>query len=480
MGVSKGNMFEIEVKKVSLYNTRSRGVEEFAGIRPGYAGVYCCGPTVYNYQHIGNLRTYIFEDLLTRVLRRAGYQVTHVMNITDVGHLVSDADDGEDKMALAAKREGKRSHDIASYYTDIFFEHCAWLNIRRPDIVCKATEHISEMIELIKMLEHNGYAYQAGGNVYFDVARFSRYGDFARLDMDNLLAGARIDVDSNKRGPLDFALWFTKSKFENQELQWDSPWGRGYPGWHIECSAMARRYLGDSFDVHCGGIDHIPVHHTNEIAQSECATGKCQAKFWLHGGFLTTASEKMSKSTGEFLTLDVLKKREIEPLAYRFFCLGGHYRKELAWSWEAVESAGRTLVKMRRRIDEIRESVEEGLDDEFSQVGLELLSAFDTAVFADLGIAKAMAVVHETISDEQISSVEKLKLLSSYDEVLGLDLMCAQKEVKELPEDVVALAKERDDARQAKNWSRADEIRNQLQAAGYLVEDTADGTKVKK
>lgn len=482
MGVSEGSMSGVELSKVSLYNTRSRGVEEFSGIKPGCAGVYCCGPTVYNYQHIGNLRTYIFEDLLTRVLRRAGYQVTHVMNITDVGHLVSDADEGEDKMALAAKREGKRSHDIASYYTDVFFEHCSWLNIRRPDIVCKATEHISEMIELIKMLEHNGYAYQAGGNVYFDVARFSRYGDFARLDMDNLLAGARIDVDSNKRGPLDFALWFTKSKFENQELQWDSPWGRGYPGWHIECSAMARRYLGDSFDIHCGGIDHIPVHHTNEIAQSECATGKCQANVWMHGGFLTTASEKMSKSTGEFLTLDVLKKREVEPLAYRLFCLGGHYRKELAWSWEAVEGAGRTLVRLRRRIAEIKSTVDESAsqEDNLTEAGQELAAAFNSAVFTDLGIAKAMAVVHETISHEQLSSVEKLRLLGSFDEVLGLDLMLAQEESKELPKDIIALANERDEARRAKNWPRADEIRNQLQEAGYLVEDTADGTKVKR
>ena len=332
---------------VKVFNSLGRETQELKPLKKDHIGLYCCGPTVYNYQHIGNLRTYIFEDLLVRTLRYAGYKVNHVMNITDVGHLVSDADDGEDKMALASKREGKKSEEIASYYTDIFFKHCEMLNIEKPTIVCKATEHIAEMITLIKKLLEVGAAYQAGGNVYFDVSKDSDYGKLAGLDLEALQSGARIEVDSQKRNPQDFALWFTKSKFENQELQWDSPWGRGYPGWHIECSAMAEKYLGPEFDIHCGGIDHIPVHHTNEIAQSETASGKPFAHVWMHGGFLVVDKAKMSKSTGGFLTLDKINEEGLDPLAYRLFCLSGSYRKELSWSLDAVKSANTRLKKLR-------------------------------------------------------------------------------------------------------------------------------------
>lgn len=278
---------------MKFYNTLSRKVELFKPLVSGQASVYCCGPTVYNFQHIGNLKTYICEDLLVRTLRLAGYQVKHVMNITDVGHLTSDADQGEDKMLVAMRREGKSSKEIAEFYTKCFFEDCAKLNINEPNVVCRATEHVKEMIVLTERILSNGFAYVSGGNVYFDVQKFEEYGRLAQLDLNKLKAGARIDVDSHKRNPLDFVLWFTKSKFIDQELQWDSPWGRGYPGWHIECSAMSMKHLGEQIDIHCGGVDHIPVHHTNEIAQSESATGKRPwVRHWFHSEFLVINEEK--------------------------------------------------------------------------------------------------------------------------------------------------------------------------------------------
>lgn len=467
-----------ELVPVRLYNTLSRSVEELRPLEPGKVRLYCCGPTVYNYQHIGNLRTYIFEDVLARMLRFAGYEVTHVMNVTDVGHLVSDADEGEDKMAVASRREQKSSHEIADFYTKIFFDHCAWLNIRRPDVVCKATEHIQEMIELIKRLEERGVAYKSGGNVYFEVAKFPQYGELARLDLERLQSGARIEVDANKRHPLDFALWFTKSKFENQELQWDSPWGRGYPGWHIECSAMSMKYLGEHFDIHCGGIDHIPVHHTNEIAQSQAATGKPLASVWMHGGFLLSDKEKMSKSKGEFLTLDLLSSRGIDPLSYRLFCLGGNYRNELVFSWEALENSARTLKKMRAAVGALRETGEPApLRSERAQ---QLFNDFRAALCNDLGMAKGLAVVHETLQAEELSAGEKLGLLESFDTVLGLGVAQWSAEETEIPADVLELVEKRSAARAERNWKLADELRAQISALGYAVEDSAEGAKVKK
>lgn len=462
---------------VKLFNTLGRKLEEVNPITPDKLSVYCCGPTVYNYQHIGNLRTYLFEDLLMRALRRAGYEVKHVMNITDVGHLVSDADDGEDKMLLASKREGKNSHEVAEYYTSVFFEHCSWLNIKRPDIVCKATEHIQQMIDLISALEQKGFAYLSGGNVYFDVAKFEAYGDLALLDTSALQAGARIEVDSSKRSPFDFALWFTKSKFENQELQWDSPWGRGYPGWHIECSAMAMHYLGDSFDIHCGGIDHIPVHHSNEIAQSECATGKKFARHWLHGGFLVVGKEKMAKSAGEFLTLDLLKEKGFDPLSYRMFCLSSSYRGELSWSWEALEAAATTLKRVKASVLDLKEqaSSEAGIT---SSRGKELLSEFDSRIYNDLNLPSALAILHETLGESSLAAGEKLALVESFDEVLGFDVLSWEKE--EIPAEILALAEKREAARKNKDWAAADSFRDSILAEGYQIKDTADGPKVTK
>lgn len=470
-------MSETAKPEVRFFNTMSRSIEPLEPIEPGAVSLYCCGPTVYNFQHIGNLRTYIFEDLLVRTLRYAGYRVKHVMNITDVGHLVSDADDGADKMLIAAQREGKKSEDIAKYYTDIFFDHCAWLNITKPDVVCAATDHIQQMIELIKRLEEKGFAYQSAGNVYFDVARFTEYGALAKLDLEQLRAGARIEVDSNKRGALDFALWFTKSKFENQELQWDSPWGRGYPGWHIECSAMSMHYLGESFDIHCGGIDHIPVHHTNEIAQSECATGKQFCRCWMHGGFLVVGKDKMAKSTGGFLTLDKVKSEGFDPMSYRMLCLSGSYRNELSWSWEALENAGNSLKRLKNAVlgwkaDPATVDSPENAHEQTYRF------AFETHCYNDLSIPNALAVLHEVVNDSTLAAYQKLRLITRFDRILGLGVESWQQEA--VPSEVLELAEQRQLARKNRAWKDADALRDKIAELGYVVEDSPEGPKVKK
>ncbi len=470
--------------ELKFYNTKSRKLEVFKSINRGQVGLYCCGPTVYNYQHIGNLRTYIFEDLLSRSLRYAGYKVNHVMNITDVGHLVSDADEGEDKMLLASKREAKSSHDIASYYTDIFFEHCSWLNITRPDVICKATDHIAEMISLIEKLQLQDIAYESGGNVYFDVNKFPDYSKLALLDLEQLRSGARIEVDSKKRNPYDFALWFTKSKFEDQELQWDSPWGRGYPGWHIECSAMAHKYLGESFDIHCGGIDHIPVHHTNEIAQSEAAHGKPMANFWLHGGFLVADKQKMSKSTGEFLTLDRLKDKGFDPISYRLLCLGGSYRKELAWSWEALESASARLNGLREKIMSLNESLGGKIPSDDSSLSAQARTIgdqFKTEVLNDIGVSRGLANFQQTLQNSTIEPGEKLYLALDFDKVLGLGVSdWLETKTETVPKKVKDLLAKREEARSAKDWAKSDTLRDELLAEGWTVKDTPEGPTIKK
>ena len=463
--------------EVKLFNTLGRTIEKFQPITPSEVKLYCCGPTVYNYQHVGNLRTYVFEDVLAKTLRYAGYSVNHVMNITDVGHLVSDADDGEDKMAIAAKRENKKSHDIANRYTEIFFEHCDLLNIRRPNVICKATDHIQEMIDLIKQLEEKDIAYKSGGNVYFDVSKFPSYGDLAGLNLDDLKAGARITVDGNKRNPHDFALWFTKSKFENQELQWDSPWGTGYPGWHIECSAMAMRYLGDEMDIHCGGIDHIPVHHSNEIAQSEAASGKQFAKFWMHGGFLTSKAEKMSKSTGEFLTLDKLVERDIDPIAYRYFCYTASYRKELSWSWDALSGALNGLESLKSSVIEAKSNVDiETIPDKASSDrSIELRDKFKQAIFNDLNMPVALSVLRSAATDIHLDPHEKLSLLHEFDEVMSLGIKDWKYTKVEIPQEAQRLAMLRQTAREERNWQEADRLRDKLLDLGFTVKDSADG-----
>jgi len=479
------------VMSVHLFNTLSRRVELLEPLHPGQVGLYCCGPTVYNFAHIGNLRTYLFEDLLRRTLEMAGLNVRHVMNITDVGHLTSDADAGEDKMIVAMRREGKTARDIADFYTQAFFRHADALNILRPHVVCKATDHIGDMIALIQRLEANGFAYQAGGNVYYDISRLPRYGVLTGQSLDDLQAGARIEVDANKRNPHDFALWFTRSKFENQEMTWDSPWGRGYPGWHIECSAMSIKYLGEQFDIHCGGIDHIAVHHTNEIAQSEGATGKSPwVKIWMHGEFLLADKEKMAKSAGGFLTVDTLIEKGYDPLAYRYLCLGAHYRQQLGFSFEALDSAAAGLDRLRRAVFALKQeaggafkpgalSDPSNRSDRSDRSDNPWLSEFRSHLFDDLNAPRALAVVWAVMKDD-LPSPQKLALIHEFDKALGLGLETWTPPKEVIPQEILRLAEARAAARKAKNFAESDRLRDVIAAQGYDVKDTASGPEITK
>lgn len=457
--------------ELKLYNTMTRQIEPFKPIHDKEVGMYCCGPTVYNYAHIGNLRTYIFEDVLKRALFLAGYSVKHVMNITDVGHLTGDGDDGEDKLEKSARESGRSVWDIADFYTKAFFEDYDSLNIIRPDVVCKATEHIPQMIALIKRLEEKGYTYTADGNVYFSIDAFPEYGKLAKLKLDELKSGARIDIDTNKRNPKDFVLWFTKSKFENQAMMWDSPWGRGYPGWHIECSAMSMHYLGESFDIHCGGIDAIPVHHTNEIAQSEAATGKKWVNYWLHGEFLLTEKGKMSKSSGEFLTLSFLKEKGYDPLDYRYFCLGAHYRSQLQFSFEGLSAARAARLSLKERVKALGNDVPE------VRLQSKYIDEFESYICDDLSMSRALSVLWAVLKDNELRNCMKLYLVRYFDRVLGLDLEKEDEESSgsDKEAELQELLKERTEAKKNKDWARADEIRAKISEAGYSVKDTPEG-----
>lgn len=468
---------------VELYNTMSRTLEEFRPMDDGQVKLYCCGPTVYNYAHIGNLRTYIFEDILRRTLEYAGFEVNHVMNITDVGHLVGDGDDGEDKMEKTSKETGRSVYDIAEFFTDAFFSDTGDLNILQPSVSCRATEHIDEMIALVKRLEERGHTYTSGGNVYFSIDTFPAYGKLARLDLEELKSGARIEVDSNKRNPKDFVLWFTRSKFGNQSMVWDSPWGVGYPGWHLECSAMSMKYLGEQFDIHCGGTDHIPVHHTNEIAQSEAATGKSPwVKYWIHGEFLLDETGKMSKSKGEFLTLSLLKKKGFEPMDYRYFCLGGHYRSQLQFSFSALEAARSARANLTSRIEQLFEDGAELLPlSGLSETALSMKEHFAEQIEKDLNTPRALASMWSVIKSSGISPSEKLTLLNDFDRILGIGLSSVQpKKAEGLDELGLKLIQEREEARRSKDFALADEIRDRLKEMGIEITDTATGTKWKK
>jgi cysteinyl-tRNA synthetase len=475
---------------LTLYNTLGRVMQPFEPLVPGKAGFYGCGPTVYNYAHIGNLRAYVLHDVLVRTLCRMGYEVTHVMNITDVGHLSDDNDEGDDKMVKSARERGKSVLEIAGFYTLAFFTDTERLNIRQPDIVCKATEHIGDMISLIKRIEANGFTYSAGGNLYFDTSKCPAYGELALLRLDDQKAGARTEVDGNKRNPRDFVLWFTKSKFENHALVWDSPWGRGYPGWHIECSAMSIKYLGEQFDIHAGGIDHIPIHHTNEIAQSEAATGKAPwVKYWIHNEFLVLDKEKMSKSAGSFLTLQSLMDSGYDPLDYRYFLLGGHYRSQLQFSYPALDGAKnarksladriRLLAAQAGKIPDISGGLPPSVLD--GKAG-EYLTAFDRAMEDDLSTPRALAELWGLLRDGTVNPADALSAAFDMDRILGLNLA---EEAAAKPEqtgdpalaaDIEKLIAERGDAKKAKNYARADEIRARLKERGIILEDSPSGT----
>ncbi len=467
---------------VYFYNTLTRKIELFQPLEEGRARIYCCGPTVYNYAHIGNLRTYIFEDLLHRVLEDAGYRVDHVVNVTDVGHLTSDGDEGEDKMIKSARERGMTVWDIAEFFTRAFFRDWEALGLKNPGVVCKATEHIQDMIALIQKLEQKGFTYQAGGNVYFDTSRLTDYGKLALLDRQKADAQGRVDSDPNKRHPRDFVLWFTQSKFSDQAMTWDSPWGRGYPGWHIECSAMSSKYLGERFDIHCGGVDHIPVHHTNEIAQSEAAFGHPWVHYWLHGEFLVLQKEKMSKSSGDFLTLSVLTSKGYHPMDYRYFVLNAHYRTQLVFSYEALDAAKNGRMNLIERLAAMKTSTpsaatlffESSVDDED-----EVVRQIRSDLYNDLNAPKALGTLWTMVKDTAIPADRKLRVLGWVDRLLGLGLEQAFRE-ESVPEEVESLARQRLEARKLKNWPAADELRRQIESRGWSVEDVPDGYRLRK
>jgi cysteinyl-tRNA synthetase len=455
--------------KLHLFDTYTRTVREFKPLNPPEVGLYTCGPTVYDYAHIGNLRTYVFEDLLRRVLEFNGYQVKHVMNITDVGHLTSDADEGEDKMEKGARRTGKSAWEIAAYYAEAFQADLARLNIIEPKVWCRATDHIAEQIEMIRCIEEKGYTYQTSDGIYFDTGRLPDYGSMARLDLEGMQAGARIEM-GEKRRLTDFALWKFSTPGKQRQMEWDSPWGVGFPGWHIECSAMSARYLGPYFDIHCGGEDHIPVHHTNEIAQTQACHGTRLANFWMHGYFLQLDGEKMAKSSGEFLRLQVLIEKGYDPLAYRLFCMSASYRAKLTFSWEGLDGAARALDRLRSAAHEL--GTPGSVDEEF-------MDRFCAAVNDDMNLPVAIALAWDLLKSPLPAPVKKATLLE-FDRVFGLKLGEWKPQEESVDEDMAALLEERQKARAEKRWKDADAIRDQIAAAGYEVLDTAQGPKLKR
>ncbi len=480
-----------------LYNSASHKKEEFKPRDPNLVRMYTCGPTVYHYAHIGNLRSYIMEDVLEKYLRHTGYPVKRVMNITDVGHLASDADTGEDKMLKGAKREHKTVMEIAAFYTGAFFEDCRKLNIKRPDVVEPATNCIGEYIKIISRLLEKGYAYQAGGNVYFDTSKLERYYVFDNYDEEDLAVGVRegVEEDANKRNKNDFVLWFTKSKFEDQALKWDSPWGTGYPGWHIECSGISMKHLGEYLDLHCGGIDNAFPHHTNEIAQSESYLGHPWCGCWFHVHHLNSSGGKMSKSKGEFLTVALLEEKGYDPLCYRLFCLQSHYRRTLVFSWENLDNAAGTYQKLIARVAALNPDSGGELD---KPVYDELRAKFDAALGNDLNTSLAVTAVYDVLK-AKTNDRTKLALLENFDSVLGLDLLekaaAKRKEANALKKtstadgltiqgeedpEIDALVTRRHEAKKAKNFAEADRIRDELRARGVELTDVPGGVQWKR
>ena len=470
---------------MKLYNSATHTKEEFVPNHPDIVKMYTCGPTVYHYAHIGNLRSYIMEDVLEKYLRYLGYNVKRVMNITDVGHLSSDADTGEDKMLKGAKREHKSVMEIAKFYTDAFFADCADLDIKTPDVVEPATNCIDEYIKIIQKLMDTGYAYFAGGNVYFDTSKHKQYYIFNDFDADDLDVGVRegVEEDTNKRNRNDFVLWFTKSKFEDQALKWDSPWGVGYPGWHIECSGISMKHLGEDLDIHCGGIDNAFPHHTNEIAQSESYLGHKWCNFWVHVHHLNTTSGKMSKSSGEFLTVSLLKQKGYDPLAYRFFCLQSHYRKSLVFSWENLDNAETAYEKLLARIAALRPG-----DGEVDEAVLaELKGRFTDALDNDLNTSLAVTALYDALK-AKTNDATRLAAVADFDRVLSLSLIEKAEELRkknaepegEHDERIEGLLSERAAAKKAKNFAEADRIRDMLKAEGITIIDTPQGAKWKR
>ena len=467
--------------KLTFYNTLTRKKEEFHSIDENKVRMYSCGPTVYSYAHIGNFRTYIFMDTLRRVLKYNGYDLKHVMNITDVGHLESDADEGEDKMEKAARKEKKDPYEIANYYTEIFLKDMEKLNIDKPEIITKATENISQMIDYVKEIIKNGYAYETSKGIYFDISKLDKYPVLSNRKLDDQIAGARVDVDPEKKNPYDFALWIKAP--ENHIMKWESPWGLSYPGWHLECSTMGRRFLGEEFDIHTGGVDHIPTHHENEIAQSKGATGKIPAHVWMHCEYLQVDGGKMSKSLGNTYTISQLQEKGISPLAFKLFCFTAHYRNKLNFTFEGAYGAQKALerlydsyIKNANGVDDVDENTIKEYDERFLAY-----------INDDMNMPGAMSVVWD-IARNTKKSTKFADLLLKFDEVLGLDMKNAEKylvkfkqnDSEELPAEIKKLVEERKNARAEKNWAKSDEIRDKIISLGYSIKDTKDGIIVKK
>ena len=464
---------------LKLYNTLTKQKEEFKPLEGNEVRIYSCGPTVYSFAHIGNFRAYIFMDNLRRVLQANGYTLKHVMNITDVGHLESDADEGEDKMEKAAKKENKDPYEIAAFYTDIFFRDMGRLNIQRPEIIAKATDHIKDMIEFVKVLVEKGYVYETSRALYFDISKLDKYPVLSNRNLDDQIAGARVDVDPEKKNPYDFAVWIKAP--ENHIMKWESPWGLSYPGWHLECSAMGKKYLGKEFDIHTGGVDHIPTHHENEIAQSKGCTGHIPAKRWMHVEFLQVDGGKMSKSLGNTYTLDQLQEKGIEPLAYKLFCYTAHYRTKLNFTFDSAISSQKALNRLRESYLLHLESEDNNVEKEKIE---EYRKRFMDAVNDDLNMPLAMGIVWEVARNE-IKSKQYAKLLIEFDKILGLDIEHSkdylEKEEKiELPEEIKSLVEQRKQTRENKDWAESDRIRNLLKEQGYVVKDTKEGQVIEK
>ncbi len=455
-----------------LYNSLAHEKAELAPLNPPAVGIYTCGPTVYNYQHVGNYRTYVFEDVLVRALDLLGLKVRRVMNVTDVGHLTSQGDEGEDKMEVGAAREGKTAWEIAKFYTDAFVKDCAALNILPPDVLCRATDFIPEQIALVSRLEKKGLAYRTSDGIYFDTAKLPDYGKLMTKEhLEGLKSGARVEANPEKKHLTDFALWKFTAAGTKRQMEWDSPWGKGFPGWHIECSAMAMKFLGETFDIHCGGVDHIPVHHTNEIAQSEGATGKPFAKVWMHGEFLLMNNAKMAKSAGGFITLADLPAKGCSPLDYRYHCFTAHYRKQLDFTWESLDASKTS----RRRLVEAARAVAGAAP---AAGAAEPLEAFKAALGDDLNMPAALAVVWDALKSDLPAGAKRV-FLEKAESVLALDLFKAEESVA-IPPEAAALAELRAKARAAKNFAESDRLRVAIEALGWLVEDTKDGQKVRR
>ena len=455
--------------ELKLFNTLSREKEVFRPIDEKEVRIYTCGPTVYYFAHVGNLRSYLFMDNLRRVLKYNGYNLRHAMNITDVGHLESDADEGEDKMAKAARREHKDPYEIAEFYMDRFLEDLRKLNVSMPEIICRATDNIKEMEEYVKKIIENGYAYETDDTIYFDTSKLDKYGILSKIKIDEQKAGARVEFDNKKKNVTDFALWIKAP--ENHIMKWDTFWGKCYPGWHIECSAMGRKYLGEKFDIHTGGVDHIPIHHENEIAQSKGYSGKIPANWWMHCEFLLVDGGKMSKSLNNIYTLEDLKNKGFSPLDYKMFTFTSHYRNKLNFTWDSLESAKIALSRLKEGYNRHAEGIEDVVDS----VIVDYENKFHEAINDDLNMPLAMSVVWEVVKNP-IKSNKFAKLLDKFDEVLGLNL--SHKEELELPEEIKDILEERKNARENKDWAKSDELRDKLLDLGYVVKDTKNGVEV--